>query len=619
MFEEPITFSLPAGPFVILGGNALGKTTILQATIFGIAGGADRRIEEEKRFRWSAEYFRKRLLADTEAEVEVEFFLGDLGITVRRSVRPERICGVQFSGSDWIHDTELASAEYESAIQNVGRYASFDDFRYVVHRLCYLGENRRSLLWDQRAQLRTVMLVCADAEKEADFYRVRRELTSADTDMRHRHVDITHLEARIQRAEQSKKHQRTASRRPTAAEASTAKKIAELRQALTEVVAKRGTLVSEIRLARSQLHTATVELERLQEHLSRAEDAFVLTILRDTERASDALALHKLLIHHRCPYCAQIAESLAADARRHVGDGDCPICGQTHIVAVSPRQLRSLRGTVATRTQQRDATESAVVEAEASLLNITEDEMGLRAQLDSLVERLPRVPAEEDVEFTTSDVDSLRRTLDRYRRDHQKLQIRREALRSEAEARFDAFQESCARNLQWLGALASEYGAEFLGAECEFVQTAAEGELHNFSFFVPRFAEQNREDADSCSESERFFLDIAFRQALIALAGQLASTSSTFVCETPESALDLAYTDNVAEMFLKFARKSFSLLLTANIQAGGVAGPLLRRYPPNQRQRHAFDLLDRVTLTTVQHRKRGEFKRELRKIMEATG
>ena len=61
LFENEVDIKLPKGPFVILGGNAMGKTTTLQAIVFGLAGAADDAVEEQKSLRWDAKYFRRRL------------------------------------------------------------------------------------------------------------------------------------------------------------------------------------------------------------------------------------------------------------------------------------------------------------------------------------------------------------------------------------------------------------------------------------------------------------------------------------------------------------------------------------------------------------------------------
>ena len=48
LFNDTIEFEIKHGQFLILGGNGLGKTTILQSIIYCIAGEADSDIEKEK-------------------------------------------------------------------------------------------------------------------------------------------------------------------------------------------------------------------------------------------------------------------------------------------------------------------------------------------------------------------------------------------------------------------------------------------------------------------------------------------------------------------------------------------------------------------------------------------
>jgi ABC-type branched-subunit amino acid transport system ATPase component len=44
---------MQTGIYLVLGGNGLGKTTLMQAVVYGLAGGADERIEDNKALRWS--------------------------------------------------------------------------------------------------------------------------------------------------------------------------------------------------------------------------------------------------------------------------------------------------------------------------------------------------------------------------------------------------------------------------------------------------------------------------------------------------------------------------------------------------------------------------------------
>jgi hypothetical protein len=147
-----LDLNLPSGPFLLLGGNGLGKTTTLQTIIFALAGDAGSDVEEKPEFQWGSSYFKNRLNKPQEAEVEVEFSLSDTKITVRRRMNSKTIRGVKVDGEAWVNDSTEATKKYEDSVCAGGAYECFDDFRYLIHRLCYLGESRRSLVWDQGAQ-----------------------------------------------------------------------------------------------------------------------------------------------------------------------------------------------------------------------------------------------------------------------------------------------------------------------------------------------------------------------------------------------------------------------------------------------------------------------------------
>jgi hypothetical protein len=111
LFSEPIEFSLPdsPGPFVILGANTLGKTTIVQSTVFAIAGTASADVQdarEDKRFQWDLSYFRNRITDPKSAEVRVDFNLGKRSLGVRRGLDSERIRGVRVDDADWVNSSE---------------------------------------------------------------------------------------------------------------------------------------------------------------------------------------------------------------------------------------------------------------------------------------------------------------------------------------------------------------------------------------------------------------------------------------------------------------------------------------------------------------------------------
>lgn len=106
----------------------------------------------------------------------------------------------------------------------------------------------------------------------------------------------------------------------------------------------------------------------------------------------------------------------------------------------------------------------------------------------------------------------------------------------------------------------TELAREFLGLDLEIrLQTQAAG-----VGLLLTVQGTTRRVADSLSESQRFFVDIALRMAL---AQQMAAADSAacLYVDTPEGSLDIAYESRAGSMFGQFVRSGGQLIMTANI------------------------------------------------------
>ncbi|HYF32492.1 MAG TPA: AAA family ATPase [Chitinophagaceae bacterium] len=75
--------------------------------------------------------------------------------------------------------------------------------------------------------------------------------------------------------------------------------------------------------------------------------------------------------------------------------------------------------------------------------------------------------------------------------------------------------------------------------------------------------EAKRKDSYQLSESQRYFIDIALRMALI----DLCANSATVLIDTPEGSLDIAYESRAGKMFADFAKEFHKIIMTANINS----------------------------------------------------
>ena len=73
-----------------------------------------------------------------------------------------------------------------------------------------------------------------------------------------------------------------------------------------------------------------------------------------------------------------------------------------------------------------------------------------------------------------------------------------------------------------------------------------------------------RRQVHQLSESQRFFVDMALRMAMIKYMSA-PENKGTFFVDTPEGSLDIAYESRAGDMFAQFVNDGFRILLTANI------------------------------------------------------
>ena len=168
IFNETVEFDLKK-LFIILGGNGLGKTTILQSVVYAIAGPTNSNIEPEKSDRWGREYFKQRLEDFENAHVEIEFVLGESLISLKRGFNSDSIMEFNLNNELITDKPKEANNFFEQFITENAGYNSLLDFNYVIHKLCYLSEKRENLVWDVNAQTRILMRLVSDATKEIEF------------------------------------------------------------------------------------------------------------------------------------------------------------------------------------------------------------------------------------------------------------------------------------------------------------------------------------------------------------------------------------------------------------------------------------------------------------------
>lgn len=615
VFSGPVELSAQPGINIILGGNAIGKTTVMQAIVYGATGGSEM-FEDEKAFRWSHTYFRGRL-GSTDARsayVEVDIAFAGYECSVRRGFSGTDVLAFRDkSGRKWIEGRDQASNAFTEAVVRHGGYASLADFAFVVHRLLYLPESRRLLAWDIDAQLRLLMILNQDLAPERSFGERRQYLQLLDTKKRHTHVAITNADKQLSSLmEFDDSSDEDDSELVVADAAPSEQTLGEAITAMQTAANDRTRAQRDVDTASQLLTEVTEEIETLQARIDSEEAAMILRLLSDYERESQ-LALQKLVQRGICPACGTDQPALQATATDHIRHHGCALCGsaigQEDVGALATLQSRLAEKLAAQRSlQEAHRTSTGRLSYLRALENAAQERVNdirFRQPVVALMER--NLPAHSR--------ESLLALKEQLRADELDYEAQIEQLSRELDDDYASFRLAMSERTTRLETLYTAYATAFLGLPCELAASTGGDRLLHLTLFVPRFDDIERRTEESCSEAQRFFLDIAFRMALIDLASQLNSATSSFLCETPETALDLTYIQNVVDMFAGFAARRHVVILTANVQRSGVAEMLLRSFPPQGRRRRVLNLFDVGRLSSVQRANRRAIDRVVKSML----
>lgn len=611
IYSANIELTMESGPYVILGGNGLGKTTLMQAVVYGLAGGLDETIEDVKASRWSHNYFRGRLSSNqvAAAQVEVDFRLGKHNVSVRRGFRGSQVTGVRDGRGAWIeagNDTDPGEL-FADLLREHGGYLAASDFAFVVHRLLYLPETRRLIAWDTDAQIRLLMLLNQDIALEREFREQRAQLKFIDSKKRHLHVAVGKAQEQIESLMEYEDCDEEAEEIVEEPEEESPKadeeQLPNLVSQLNELVRKRTEAERKARGLAADLSRVSACIDELREQIETAEAGLVANFLSETEREQN-LALAKLVDGDICPACGQKHAGLAAIARKHLRESRCVLCGLDEVHAINP-ELGTLRDQLEQRMREQQAFEEVVRLARSEAENIHDQELAMQARVNAV--RYSRsVVAMVERNLPSMTVDNLRDLKKRLEDEEADAERQINEIRDKLSSEYESFREKMDLRMDGLRAAYAGFATDFLGLPCE-LEEVAQGGLMELKMFVPKFDDVVRPIAESCSEAQRFFLDIAFRMALIDAAGGERGTA-TFLCETPETALDVSYVDNVVAMFLSFSQRQHNTLLTANVQPSGIAEKLMAKVPKRDRKARMVNLLELGRLSGVQTRARPLFK-----------
>ena len=607
------------GLTLVLGANGLGKTTLVTLIyrmcvgpyeIPRIAAGVPlgtRSIDATRLQPPDRRILAARVVDDAkDASATLRFSLGDHRLEVIRSLATLAVTAIRHNDRT-IEPTEEA---FQELITRLTGLPAFGDWILILRYLIFYFEDRSALVWDPTAQRQILRVLLLPTSTAAAWAAKEREVLELDSRVRNLRNTLNREEGVHHVAQLKAKESASVVKTLGEAEARLALEVPRL-EAITEALP-----AAEAARQRARLRALTTEQDRdaAQRALERLQLRRIAAAFPGQDETAKYL-LSRFLSTDVCQTCGNTVPEFAATLEERIRESECVVCGSSLSSSTEePRGLArqhdqaekdlvkretALSAAVELRDQTEASYEAAITEYEEVATLVAD----LRAHAAALVRRLP--PDERALHAQSAEVLSLRARLDVLsreldeRRTEFEASVRRDmatiaSRRKPIIERFQSFAEGFlfeSSHLRW-----APHSARVgqTGPMVDF--PAFEVEMTGSDFPTP----VRRSGPEQVSESQREFVDLAFRMTLLAVAGEREAGS--IVIDAPESSLDSVFSKRAAQVLSRFADPTLGnrLVVTSNLVDGELIPELVREADiRSPRSGRVVDLLEIATPTSA--------------------
>jgi hypothetical protein len=560
--EPTIRAEFGDGVFCLAGANGLGKSTFLAVLNFALTGVVPepgrtfQSVEEFYKFNvdFAKSFFTGRISeSDREsAEVTIEIRVGSSLYTLTRGMfepdelRDFKIESVEGGDRVLVRDSadETPGARHDLYAQAIAAdvgLSTFEQFVFLQHFVFTFDERRHLLFWDEKVLDQVLYLAFGVDYAEAQRAdQLRRESERADSLARNHNWQATELRKKIEDLNDAL----------DAKEPSTAKQdLVVVHKSLTETVDRAAERLQD---SQSSLNEALLRLAELGAQYATLRSEYEAEFSRRMTAYSNAghhPTIAMSIASNRCEICGTGGESIARTISDKIDAHMCPLCD-------SPLQVDSGSPNIA-RLQALDKSitknKSDLAEASRRHSRVSGEINALQLAYDGAATNLKNfedgnAKALRSITQVKDQLGSIDLAIQRYRTQHEELLAKKKhqySVRDDKRRALLSLQKKLVKQYQdaeeeFVPSF-KRLARSFLGIDLDISLQPKSPVGLSMQLEVKSSA---RRHTYQLSESQRFFVDIALRMALI---NHMSSKSTKGKC--------LRYRKNWVEC--KFGQSSF--------------------------------------------------------------
>jgi len=622
------------GTTVVLGANGLGKTTLI-TLLFRLCVGpyeitnlhtgelGERKLETTRLAAAQRRLFANRVNDGAqEALATLALTVGTTRLVTTRAL--DNLSLVTLIRND--EELEASDTEFQQEIVKAAGLTRYADWVLLMRFVTFYFEDRRALVWDASAQRQVLRMLFLPRDVSEEWAEMQADVNRRDSNMRNLRASLTMASREVVRNEAAIEE------RP---------KLRKDLEALKREQERDETLLDQVS---DQLVTLEAQQEAARYNALQAEQARDAAY-RDLERLQllaigsrfpdrDATArylLSKLFSDGRCLTCEQEAPAAVTSLERRVEDDKCVVCGSdllhraTNGRSLSSRrimraqaQLHDAEVREAVTREQREQSERAFAAARTEVHRLRREVANRADQLDAVLSKLP--PEESTLHEARRELNAIRARVD-------EMKLELERAQDEYTVFIGKMSRRIARRKTAVQDVFTEFAEGFLLEQCRLIYRPHKAQLGQSGRYIeyPAFdldmsgatfaSPVRREGPEQVSESQREFIDLAFRMTLMSVAG--AGGVGSLIIDAPESSLDAVFVGRAAEVLSRFLKraKDNRLVVTSNLVEGNLIPALLKKSGiTSSRDSRVVDLLALAAPTAATEQLNDQYKKVRRDV-----
>ncbi|MGH1336081.1 MAG: AAA family ATPase [Aureispira sp.] len=625
------TFDFINGVNLIIGGNGMGKTTMVNIIKYAIIGHYRKQFDYtrtykgkqiDKRTPGIKNYFKNRLdptieTDDEEPNVTIEFEVNSTYFVVNRSLKSTHLNYVQvtedgktfeltgkvvdqykYEKMEFAESKECLFSSYEEKIEECSTLV-FDDLIFFVTQVLFFGESHKTILWNENdnddVQGELFSKFFNDPKLEQNRKEAIRKRQYYDSRSRHKSEDIRAIKKVLHKIEESNKNHK--SKKSLLHDLLLKKKKIEvIDNNLDSIHNRRLQLDDENKTIQNSINELTREQQDLEDEKKSIEQRLYAKKWVHLHKEYDNY-LATMKANDNCPMCQnELPSGFIENIIKNLNK--CFLCSQdTRVIDDSEisRQLDKVNKNAEKNHRKQKYLYQSIQENTHELQkldNSFKEENRKKRALASEIRNLEYQNSKEEEDTEGQDLKLFYEEIEKLEEEKKEFQKKSIEERDIATAMAKTIEDIVTEATQEFSNLFAKFASRFLGVKCKLTYEAKKEKIKRF---YPVINGTLRESEEEMSESQRFFIDHAFRMSILTF---FYTKPTFYIVETPDSSLDISYEENAVNVFMDFLEKPNSLILTTNLNNSHFFKYIIEKASPNKIQ--VLDLLSIAKKSEIQ-------------------